>query len=328
MAGRRARLIAASGLVVTLLACGESDRPPAAAGSSSTETLPASSALRRLAGAWSLASFERRDAEGDPLSPPAEDRLGHLIYDAAGYLGVTIMGPDLAQFGSYTSYFGRFAVDEAAGTVTHHIEGSLDPNAVGADHTRFYTLTADRLTLRPPAGADGSETVATWIRQPDLPASEVSDTHPRLFGTFRIDSVSRNTTDGYPIDVDQYDSGYLFYAPSGHMAVHLMRPGRAPYAGDRPTAEEALRLTESYSSYFGPFSMHEVAGCITCPGPRDQGYLVHHRVGPEDPRSNGSDARRYYELTDTHLTLRPPVHSDDQGRQVVTAVRWVRLSLP
>ena len=165
----------------------------------------------------------------------------------------------------------------------------------------------------------------TWLRQPDLPAAEVTDTHRQLFGAYRIESVSRHTTDGYEVEVDQYESAYLFYSPSGHMSVHLMRPGRVPYAGDRPTADEALRLTESYGSYFGPFSVREMAGCITCPGPRDQGYLTHHRIGSEDPRGSGTDVRRYYELTDTHLTLRPPVRTDDEGREVVTALRWERL---
>ena len=337
MSSRSVRLLMIGGLVVTLLACGESARPADTAGSSSMEALSVSQ--RRFVGAWSLAGIERRSAEGDPLSPPAEDRLGYLIYDAAGYMGVTIMRPDrvaysedgptgdeaLAQFVSYTSYFGRFAVNEAEGTVTHHVEGSLNPSGVGSDYTRFYTFTEDRLTLQPPPAADGSKTLLTWVRQPDLPASEVSDTHRRLFGAYRIESVSRHTTDGYAIEVDQYESAVLFYTPSGHMSVHLMRPGRVPYAGDRPTADEALRLTESYGSYFGPFSVREMAGCITCPGPRDQGYLLHHRVGSEDPRGSGTDVRRYYELTDAHLTLRPPVRTDDQGRDVVTALRWERL---
>lgn len=332
MARRCARLPAAGAFAAAALACGgPADTDPA-----STRVL--SAAERQFLGAWSLTAVERRGAGGEPLAPPIEDRLGYLIYDASGYVGVSIMRPGrppyaedgpaadeaLAQFGGYDSRFGRFAVDEAAGTVTHHVEGSLNPNAVG-DHTRFYTLAGDRLTLRPPPDADGSRTSVTWTRQPDLPASEATDTHRRLFGAYRIDSLSRNTTDGYAVEVEQYESGYLFYAPSGRMSVHLQRAGRAPFAGGSPTAAEALRLTESYASGFGPFSVREMAGCITCPGPRDQGYLTHHRIGGVDPRAAGTDARRYYELSDTHLTLRPPVDADDEGREVVTAVRWERL---
>lgn len=332
MARRCARLPAAGAFAAAAIACGgPADTDPA-----STRVL--SAAERQFLGAWSLTAVERRGAGGEPLAASIEDRLGYLIYDASGYVGVSIMRPGrppsaedgpaadaaLAQFGGYDSRFGRFAVDEAAGTVTHHVEGSLNPNAVG-DHTRFYTLAGDRLTLRPPPGTDGSRTSVTWTRQPDMPASEATDTHRRLFGAYRIDSLSRNTTDGYAVEVEQYESGYLFYAPSGRMSVHLQRAGRAPFAGGSPTAAEALRLTESYASGFGPFSVREMAGCITCPGPRDQGYLTHHRIGGVDPRAAGTDARRYYELSDTHLTLRPPAGVDDEGREVVTAIRWERL---
>ena len=337
MPSRHIHFLAASGLVVASLACGGSSQSGDTAGSSALE--PLSAAQRQFVGTWSLASIERRGADDQLLSPPVEDRLGYLVYDASGHMGVTIMRPDrapyaedgptadeaLALFGSYTSYFGEFTVDEAEGTVTHHVEGNLNPNGIGSDYVRFYTLAGDRLILQPPPRPDGSRTLLTWMRQPDLPASEATDTHRRLFGAYRIDSVSRHTTDGFEVDIDQYETGYIFYTPSGHMSVHLMRPGRAPFAGDAPTADEALRLTESYGSYFGPFSVREMAGCITCPGPRDQGYLTHHRTGSEDPRGTGTDARRYYELTDTHLTLRPPVNTDAEGREVVTAIRWERL---
>ena len=337
MPSRCARLLTVVGLVPALSACGGSGRTGDSAPAGTTARQALSASERQLVGAWSLARIERRDADGKPLAP-VEDRLGYLIYDASGYMGVTLMRPGrepyseegptageaLAQLGSYLSHFGRFSVNDADGTVTHHVEGSLDPGAGGADYTRAYALAEDRLTLRPPA-ADGSTPLLTWVRQPDLPAADISDTHRQLFGAYRIDSVSRHTTDGFAIDVDQYETGYLFYTPSGHMCVHLMQSGRAPFAAERPTAEEALRLSETYASYFGPYEVNEVAGCITCPGPRDQGYLIHRRVGSEDPRGSGTDARRYYELTDTHLTLRPPVQTDEQGRQVVTALRWTRL---
>ena len=283
----------------------------------------------RFAGAWSLARIERRDAAGELLAPPIEDRLGYIIYDAAGYMGVTLMrsgrqpysegGPTaeeaLAQIGTYTSYFGPFSVNEDEGYVTHHLEGSLDPGGAGSDYQRFSTFGESTLTLQPPAREDGSKTFLTWERLPDLPESELTETHRKLFGVFRIESVTRQTTDGQPVPTDQYETAYIIYAPSGHMSVHLMRLGRTPYAGDRPTAEEALMATQTYGSYFGPFSVHE-----------DEGYLVHHRIGSENPAGTGTDAQRFYELTDTHLTLRPPVGTDDQGRQVQTALRWARIS--
>ena len=303
--------------------------PPADTGSdAATSDAVAAVSNEHFAGAWSLARIERRDAAGELLGTPIEDRLGYLIYDAAGYMGVTLMRPGrqpyseggptaeeaLAQVGTYTSYFGPFSVNADAGVVTHHLEGSLDPTGAGSDYQRFYKFGENTLTLQPPAREDGSKTYLTWERIPDLSESELTDTHRGLFGVFRIESVTRQTIDGDPVPIDQYETAYILYAPSGHMSVHLMRPGRTPYAGDRPTAEEALMATRTYGSYFGPFSVHE-----------DERYLVHHRVGSENPGGSGTDAQRFYELTDTHLTLRPPVGTDDRGQQVQTALRWVRI---
>ena len=296
-------------------------------------------AQRQLAGAWSLARVEQHDAGGELLSPPVEDRLGSLIYDAAGYLGMTIMGPDAApapadgtaadealrQSVGYVSYFGRFTVSEAEGVVTHQVAGSLHPNGAATEYRHSYTVSENRLTLQWPPAPDGSTASLTWVRQPDLPASELSDAHRQLFGAYQIELVSRYTTDGYEVEVDQYDDGYLFYAPSGQMSVHLLAPARAPYAGERPADNEALLRT---AHYFGPFSLSEVAGCITCPGPRDQGYLIHHPAGDEGFGGSPTEGRRYYELTDTHLTLRPPVHMDEEDRDVITALRWARLPPP
>jgi hypothetical protein len=99
------------------------------------------------------------------------------------------------------------------------------------------------------------------------------------------------------------------------MAVHLMRPGREPYAGTSQTPDEALAAVQTYGSYFGPFSVHE-----------DEGYLVHHRIGNLTPRRTYTDAQRFYELTDTRLTLRPPVGTDSEGRRVQSVLRWARIS--
>jgi hypothetical protein len=48
----------------------------------------------------------------------------------------------------YDSYFGTFDVNEAEGTITHHVEGSLFPEDLGKDFKRFFTLDGDVFTLR------------------------------------------------------------------------------------------------------------------------------------------------------------------------------------
>ena len=301
----------------------------------STESMPSemmestvAAAAEQFLGGWSLVRIERRDPDGELLAPPIEDRMGYLIYGPSGHMGVTIMPPERERYAgdeptageaftalsTYTSYFGKFTVDAAEGFVTHHLEGSLNPGGAGSDYQRFYRFSENSLILQPPVGDDGVKAELTWERLPALSETDLTETHRNLFGVYRIESVSRQVVDGESIPVDQYDTAFIMYAPSGHMSVHLMRSGRQPYADARPTPEEALQAIGTYSSYFGPFSVHE-----------DDGYLVHHRIGHVNPSSSGSDAQRFYELTDTHLTLRPPARTDDQGRMAQSALRWARL---
>jgi hypothetical protein len=62
----------------------------------------------------------------------------------------------------YDAYFGRFAIDEAAGTITHHVEGSLFPEDLGKDFTRFFTLDGDTFTLSfTSKSADGPDLTRT-----------------------------------------------------------------------------------------------------------------------------------------------------------------------
>ncbi len=316
------KLITLFGLVplVTLSACG---------GGATADDGATADTESQFAGAWTLVKIERSDADGELLAPPIEDRIGYIIYDPTGYMGVTIMQPGrqpyagnqqtpeeaLASYSTYTSYFGTFTVNEAEGFLTHHLEGSLNTGGTGSDYKRFYTFSGNRLTLQPPADEDGNKTQLTWEKLPHLPESELTETHKRLFGFYRIESVSRQIIGGESLPANEYDTAFIIYAPSGHMAVHLMRPSRESYAGTSPTAEEALAAVQTYGSYFGPFSVYE-----------EEGYLVHHRIGNLGPAGTGTDAQRSYELTDTHLTLQPPVGTDSEGRRVQSTLRWARIS--
>ena len=314
--------------LVALSACGGSAPASDAAEETPVADFAAANPTSRFAGAWTLVKIERFDADGELLAPPIEDRLGYLIYDPAGYMGVTIMQPDrqpyagqrtpeeaLGAYATYTSYFGSVTVDEAEGFLTHHLEGSLNTGGAGSDYKRFFTFSGNRLTLQPPAATNGNKTLLTWEKLPDLPESELTETHKRLFGFYRIESVSRQIVSGESLPANQYETAFIMYAPSGHMAVHLMRPDRESFADTPPTLEEALAAVRTYGSYFGPFSVHE-----------DEGYLVHHQIGNLTPRQPYADAQRFYELTDTHLTLLPPAGTDAEGRQVQSALRWVRIS--
>ncbi len=322
------KLITLIGLVALSACSGSAPAADVAEGTPGAE-LAIAGTNSQFAGAWELVKIESFDADGELLAPPTTDQLGYIIYDPAGYMGVTIMQPvrepyagqrtpeqALAAYSSYTSYFGTFTVNEAEGFLTHHLEGSLNTRGAGSDYQRFYTFSGNRLTLQPPAGANGNRTELTWEKLPDLPESELTETHKRLFGFYRIESVSREIVGGESLPSAQYETAFIIYAPSGHMAVHLMRPGREPYAaGTRLSPEDALSAVQTYGSYFGPFSVHE-----------DEGYLVHQRIGNLSPRQTYTDAQRFYELTDTHLTLRPPAGTNQEGQQVQSALRWARIS--
>ena len=69
----------------------------------------------------------------------------------------------------------------------------------------------------------------------------------------------------------------------------------------------------TYASYFGPFTIHQ-----------DEGYVVHHRIGHSSPNAIGSDAQRFYELSEDQLILKPPARTID-GVEVQSELTWERL---
>ena len=301
------------------------------------DTPPANTAaagpLAPFVGNWELVRRERIAADGELLPPPdppapgATGEVGYIMYDAAGYMGVVILPPGrpvwagdeptgaeaLGQLGTYTSYFGTFTVNAAEGYVTHHLQGNVRPPDAANNNQRFYEFSGDQLILMPPPDDSGVKRRIIWQRVPDLPAAELTETHRRLFGFYRFVKIERTTSDGDMVPTDQWDDAFIIYMPSGHMAVHISRPDRPVYTG-APTPDQALAAVQTYGSYFGPFSVNE-----------EGGYLVHHRIGNFNPGQTGTDAQRFYELTDTQLTLRPPTRMVD-GREVQGAITWERIS--
>lgn len=122
---------------------------------------------RRFVGVWRLESIRDRltgdRVEDHPDLGPDVD--GVLVYTASGRVSVQFMRVRRKQWRreeaptdaeradacrGYGAYAGRFEVDEAAGTVRHHVETALIPNRVGTTLTRFFSFEGDRLTLSPP----------------------------------------------------------------------------------------------------------------------------------------------------------------------------------
>src|SRR5687767_8119296 len=132
---------------------------------------------KRLVGHWRLVQFENFDEKG--VATIAAYDGGRLMYDAAGNMAAQLMRsnrkrlsapstePERAgAYATYTAYYGKYTIDAAAGNVTHHVEGSANPNWVKTDMVRWYRFSEDgnRLMLSI-KNADGRVVgTLTWER--------------------------------------------------------------------------------------------------------------------------------------------------------------------
>jgi Lipocalin-like domain len=106
-------------------------------------------AKEKLIGAWHLVHIDAPGADGQ--SVPVPQPKGMLIYTRDGHISVQLMYPASAStlsneyvLNGYEASFGSYDVDEAAHTVTHHMQGSNTRDLlVGKDLPRKYELTAD-----------------------------------------------------------------------------------------------------------------------------------------------------------------------------------------
>ena len=142
---------------------------------------PPAAAAQRMVGTWQLMTRTVKRADGSIVIDPVlgERPSGRLVYDASGAMSLQMMRtgrkeaistPANARDKSnprvilgYDSYFGRYTVDEKAGTVTHHVEGSLFPEDLGDDWVRPFTLNGNTLTLSL-TGEDGLTRTLTFQR--------------------------------------------------------------------------------------------------------------------------------------------------------------------
>jgi len=142
-----------------------------------------SGVAQRIVGAWQLVTRTVRRSDGTVLADSVlgEKPLGRLYYDASGVVSLQMMrlgrsaaigkptdpkdSANARVILGYDSYFGRYTVDERAGTITHRVEGSLFPEDLGKDFVRGLTLDGDTLTLKFTSAADGIEVTRTLVFQ-------------------------------------------------------------------------------------------------------------------------------------------------------------------
>jgi len=172
-------------------------------------------------------------------------------------------------------------------------------------------MSGNRLTLDAPAPANGLQHSLIWERVPDLPT--LTATHRQLIGFWKLVSTERRNLKGELVRAYPGWTGFIVYGASGHMMVHMMEPYRRRYAGDTPTPEEARATTQSYTSYFGTYT---ITGA---------GSLVHHFEGSINRGSVGTDTQRFFEVSGNKLILRPPLIKTPEGDVIMTNV-WERLT--
>lgn len=110
--------------------------------------------LKRLAGNWRLVTFVNFDEQG--ASRDAGYEGGRIMYDTAGNMAAQLMRVNrkplsqppteterAAAYAGYVAYYGRVTIDPSQSKVTHHVEGSTNPNWPRTDLVRYYEFSPD-----------------------------------------------------------------------------------------------------------------------------------------------------------------------------------------
>jgi hypothetical protein len=148
--------------------------------------------------------------------------------------------------------------------------------------------------------------VAAHFR-PDVAAGQSGGSAPagdraKFVGTYELVVTEVKDASGKWSPTPNFNSnGYIIYADTGHMGVHIMPKVRARFAANPPTGEEALAALRGYTAYFGSFSVNDKE--------RDK-YVIHNRFGQINP-GGAVEVRRYYDFVtmpngSQRLILTPP----------------------
>jgi Lipocalin-like domain len=138
----------------------------------------------QLPGTWELQSRTDVTASGERRVEPSlgDDPISLLFYDRSGHFAAQFMKRDRSNVdldsrpgapnnsravGGYDAYFGTYRVDDAQGTVTQHLVGSLSQENVGLVLTRAMVVKDDALTIEVKTSSSQGEPVTrtlTWKR--------------------------------------------------------------------------------------------------------------------------------------------------------------------
>jgi hypothetical protein len=134
-----------------------------------------------IAGVWRFQSETDTRPDGSLVQIlPADGWDGYAVYTSDGFVSINIM-PKGRKWKLKTAtlkelrrtledgsaYFGRYTVDAAAGTVTHLVRTSAEPEFENKNLVRRYTITGDSLTLSGSTTSSGDAITFTirWTRE-------------------------------------------------------------------------------------------------------------------------------------------------------------------
>jgi hypothetical protein len=142
---------------------------------------PAARAVQ-LVGTWRLVATQQRLSDGTvrPEVGLGPRGVGYITYSDTGVVCAFLSNPDRPRWkvqsapteaelrsslDGMVAYCGTYEVNEAEGFIVHHVQMDKVPNVAGTDRKRYFTITENRLVLRPSPLPDGiKEWTIEWER--------------------------------------------------------------------------------------------------------------------------------------------------------------------
>jgi len=119
----------------------------------SAASTPPQGLLQQVTGAWTLTSGSEQAADG---TKTVLWSTGNLILDPSGHMSFFVFSKDRQKpegppdprvpAGPMVAYYGTFTVDDAAKTVTYHVDNASAPAFSGVTRVQHITVTADTMT--------------------------------------------------------------------------------------------------------------------------------------------------------------------------------------
>ena len=137
-----------------------------------------------------------------------------------------------------------------------------------------------------------------------------------IIGAWTLVSFEFRKSDGHVIyPYGEEARGSLIYTESGRYSAQLMRTDRPRFAiGDQMMGTPA-EIEASYKGSISYFGTYEVDV--------KNGFIMHHVEGSIFPNMEGTDQKRFFELSENRLQLTtPPIQLD--GEKAVGVLLWER----